>query len=227
MNNFPLSDFDFLLNSASGQKSSGSVSLTKTAIPQKWCSILDRLSSAPLIVLGGYGTPSLYENLIKGNHDTFSSNITISLSGGCLVLRYKYRKSSPAELTLRGSVQSSQGGVHDFSRIDIAVEDPHFLFPLYVAQRQARASRGACELCGRPLSRAETRKKQWHHTSCYNFCPYSVEEESAVRETGSFCDGTSQIGANASASRNASNVENQNSAEDFFSRISRKFFNRR
>ena len=225
MNNFPLSDFDFLLNPASGQKSSGSVSLTKTAIPQKWCNILDHLSSAPLIGLGGFGMPSLYESLLNGNLDTFSNSITFSPSGGFLALKYKYRKSSPAELTIRGSMQSTQQGIQDFSRINIAIEDPHFFFPLYVAQRQARASRGACELCGRPLSRAEIRKKHWHHASCHNFCPYSVEEESG--EIGSFCDGTSQIGANAFSARNASNVENQNSSEDFFSRISRKFLSRR
>ena len=226
MNNNSGFDFKFRSTPAPKQNTPASLALT-TAIPQDWSGIVDRLSVVPLALLGGGGTPSLYQNLISRNLSSLAFSAYFPFPKGFLRYRYTYRSDATAQLTLKGLSESNQSGGSHALRFDIKIADPKFVFPLYLAQRQARAERGACELCGKPLGWIKTRKSDWHHASCHRFCSYTVEEENAVRATGSFCDGTAQIGSNAPASNNASKVVNQKSSEPLLSVISRKFLSRR
>lgn len=219
-------DFKFRSTPALQQNTLVPVSLT-TAIPQDWSGILDRLSVVPLALLGGRGTPSLYQSLISHNLSSLSCSAYFPFSEGFLRHKYTYRSNATAQLTLKGLSQSNQPNGSYSLNFDTKIADPKFVFPLYLAQRQARAERGACELCGKPLSRMETWKSDWRHADCHHFCSYTAKEEYAVRATGSFCEGTAQIVPNAPALINASKVVNQKSSESWLSRISRKFSSRR
>ena len=226
MNNKSGFDFKFRSTPAPKQNTPAPVVLT-TAIPEDWSGILDRLSVVPLALLGGATTPSLYQSLISRNLGSLSFSAYFPFSEGAVRYKYTYRSSATAQLTLKGSSESKQRGGSHSLRFDIKMDDSKFVFPLYLAQRQARAERIACELCGQPLNRTETRKKVWHHASCHQFHFYTEEEEKSVRATGSFCDGTTQIGSKAPALDSASNVVNQKSSEPLLSKISRKLLSRR
>ena len=204
-----------------------SISLVQPRISQKWLEIIDLLSSASLVAPPGDDAASFYEALKNGDLDTFSSNGMFPLSDGSLRFDYRYRRGDVAHLKLKGFFQSNQAGVTRISRIDTKIADPDFIFPLYRAQRQARCERKACQLCGEPLTKKDLKKRLWRHDFCSTYIPYTADEENQVRRTGSFSRGTPQIGSNAPASNNVSNVVNQNSSESFLSRISRKFLSRR
>ncbi len=200
---------------------------TMPPISRQWLEIFDLLATVPLVAvsdnLGVCGTSSTSKRVKAGGVSSLSYSGFFTLPEGFLKYDYSYKSEVVARLTINGFLSFPSS----FSRIDIKIDDPNFIFLLYREQRLARFERGVCELCGTALSKKEIKNRRWRHANCTTYDPYTESEESQVSATSSLPLGTDQIGANAPSSRSASNVVNQNTSESLISSISRRFFNRR
>lgn len=203
---------------------------TPSAMPsfsKQWLEIFDCLAIVPLVTvsdsLGVCGTSSVSKRVKTNEVSSISYSAFYTLPEGYLKYDYRYKSDTVAQLTIDGFLSFPAS----FSRIDIRVDDPKFIFMLYREQRLARSERGACENCGQPLSNREIKKQCWRHANCTAYDPYTESEENQASATDSLLLGTDQIGSNAPSSRKASKVVNQNNSDSLMASISRRFFNRR
>jgi hypothetical protein len=138
-----------------------------------WGTVFDILAQCEPEIIGAHSAIETCTMALSGVLTSLSRSTWVPLpDNGCITVTYNYQTGRSARLHLRG--YGSFGRVQSMGSFNLHIDDPEWMFLRYLAQREARASLGLCQTCGKEMKSLDhwldrwlgRQRNHWHHPHC-------------------------------------------------------------